>query len=725
MTKSVLTEEQRANPLINPPKTKFNMPAWDKIQPEHFEPAAKWAVEKYLEQIEEIKAVPVKKANFKNVIEAYEAAGKDISRIFSILGYFKSNAKTDEIENIYVKLANELSPVFTEISSDEELYKRIKKVHSNQKGFDAIQSRLTDKMFKGFEEGPLSLSEEQRREYIELQQKLTEKTTQFSKNIMTHMNPKDKEGLKVVIKKEEIATRLPGVNKNLIKFFTDKETGDVIIGAIPESLDIVEQCSNRETRREISYNWGSRGNAGKLNNDKIASEIHQIKQRMAQLFGYKDVAEQTIRPDTRAAGTSGNVLNILHRMRDIGYRASIDIYNKILEESKADGITSLDKNADESVRLMPWDVAYYSSKMKEREGGLDPEEEKKYFDVPKVVKGLHEIVKRRYGVTLEETNDFPMPSEDMQVFYSKTKSGKVNGIFIYDLYQRNNKRSGAWMDQWRTAGMVDGEWQVPIILVNCNYAVDKDAQFITHNSAKTLFHEKGHALEGFFCQKTPYQALNDMVKSWDSIELASQFNEIFVDRGRLVNQFARHAKTDKPMPKDQFDKLTAKKPSLQLLRQNQLGMLDMELYLTTDKISSMTDFNKAAFERTSILHDPNNDNAMINAFSHIISGGYSAGYYSYLYADFMVSAMEDLYDKHGQKAMTAFKREFLSVGCLKDAGEAFDNIYRALGEPVKPLSPDSYLRKNGYGKYLDAADAEGTSGPNVPFSFDFKLPKVA
>jgi peptidyl-dipeptidase Dcp len=713
------------NPIVNPPETKFNMPAWDQIKPEHFVPAMEWAIEKTKANIAAIKAVPLSDASFENTIEAYEACAQDVMRVLSITSYYKSNAFTDEIVALQNQISNMLSPVFVGIGSDEDLYQRIKAVYDDKSGLNDVQTRLTELTYKEFEEGPLSLSAEQREEYLAIQEKLTEKSSQFGQNLAVHSDAKAKDGLKIVVKKDEIAERLDGVNESLIAFFTDKESGDVIIGAIPESFDIIEECHNRETRRLIQENYTARGNKGAQNNDQLVSEIHQLKQQMAQLFGYKNIVEKTIRPDNRAAGTPENVWNILHRMRDVGYRASVDVYDKALSVAKADGITTIDADADDAVKLQPWDVAYYLNIVSQQEGGIDPAEEKKYFNVPDVVDGLTRSMKRRFGITLEETQDFEMPSEDMQVYYSKTPSGKVNGIFIVDLYQRADKRGGAWMDQMRPAGMVDGEWQVPITLVNCNYAVDKAKQYISFDSVTTLYHEWGHATHGHSSQKTPYQTLNSIDIAWDAVELPSQFNEKFAEHRRHFNSYARHAETGKTMPKALYDKLMDKKPDLQILRQNQFGWLDMEMYSTTDKISSMSEFNKASFGRTALIVDKNSDNAMVNGFSHIVSGGYSAGYYSYLYANFMVSAMEDLFDKHGQKAVTAFKREFVSVGCTKDASEAFDNVYRALGEEVKPLSPDAFLRKEGYGKYIDAADAEGTSGESVPFSVEYKRPKMA
>lgn len=721
MSVSALTAEQAANPLINPPKTKFNMPAWDKIKPEHFEPAIEWAIEKAYAQIEEIKAVSLGDANYENIIEAYEFTGQDIGRIVSVLSYYTNNAITDELVDIEVEQGAKLSEFSAKVGTDVDLYERIKKVAKSDAPMNDVQRRLTDKAFKGFEEGPLSLGAEDQKKYLELQNELSRKTAQFGKNIKNHMDPSHKYGLKVVVPKAEIATRLAGVSADALKPFTDEATGDVIIGALPESMDILEQCQNRETRKAIHTNWTGRGNIGALNNDALASDIHHLKQQQAQLFGYDTVVDATIRPDKRAAGTPDNVLNILHRIRDVAFRASKDIYDKILVEAAADGITTYDADADDVARLCPWDLAYYANIVNKKAGGIDPEEEKKYFDVPVVMEGLKRSMKRRFGLVLEETKDFKMPHEDMQVFYSKKPSGEVDGIFIVDLYQRTTKRGGAWMDQMRPAGMVDGEWQVPITLVNCNYGVDKKSQLISFDSVETLYHEFGHGAHGHFSQKTPYQSLNSINISWDAVELPSQFNEVFAGLRRHFNSYARHAETNAKMPKKLYDKLTETKPSLQLLRQNEFGMLDLELYSNPNKISSMTAFNKAAFDRTQLIANKT-DNVMVNQFSHIISGGYSSGYYSYVYADFMVSAMEDLFEKHGQKAVNAFKREFVSIGCLKTASEAFDNIYRALGEPVQPLSPDGYLRKNGYGKYLDAADAEGTSGPNVPFSFDFKRP---
>ena len=714
------------NPLVNPPKTKFNMPAWHLIKPEHFRPAVEWAIEQMQNNLDAIRIVPLEKANFENTVAAYESCDQALNTIMSVLGYYTNNATTKELTDLEVELDALITPLQTEAEADTEIFKRVERVYANSDKLGKDEKRLTQLIYKGLVEGPASLSDAQRARYIELQDELSEKSAAFKSNILTHMDKKAEGGLKFEVKKEDIPTALEGVSDDLIELFQE-DNGDVIIGALPESIDVLEQCKNRETRKQLHTNYAGRGNIGALNNDKIASDIHQIKQEIAQLFGHKNVVEETITPDNRAAQSPENVWNILHRMRDVGYRASVDIHNELLEIAKEDGITEINSSGDGKVEdhhLQPWDVAYYLNVRAQREGGIDPQEEKKYFEVGRSMEGLKRSMKRRYGLDLHETNDFKMPSDDMQVFYSKTKSGKVDGIFIVDLYQRDNKRDGAWMDQLRAAGVVNGQRQVPITLVNCNYAVPKDAQYVKFDDIETLYHEFGHGVHGHRSQKSKYPTLNTIDIAWDAVELPSQFNEIFAAHCRHFNSYARHRDTGEKMPKDLYEKLTEKKASTQLIRQNQFGMMDMMLYTQTDKITSMLDFNKAAFNPTLVVPD-NSNNAMINAFTHIITGGYSAGYYSYLYADFMVAAMEDLFEKHGQKAVNALKQEFISVGCKKDAGEAFDNVYRRLGEDVKPLSPDGYLRKNGYGKYVDQADAEGTSGENVPFDINFNRPKVA
>tara|TARA_R110002124_G_scaffold233406_1_gene398783 strand:+ start:166701 stop:168887 length:2187 start_codon:yes stop_codon:yes gene_type:complete len=727
MSQNTQSAALQNNPLVNPPKTKFNMPAWDQIKPEHFLPAVEWAMEKAQANLDVIRAVAPEQASFKTVIEPLEYLDTDIGRIMHVLSYYTNNATTDELDELETKISNLIEPFYTSTMADKDLYAKVEAVYQNQNGLNAEEKRITELNYKAFKNGPVSLNDEQREAYSRIQAELTAKGQAYSKNLMIHTNKNEEGGLKVVIAKSEIAERLAGVSEDLISFFTEKDTGDVVIGAIPESMDILEQCTNRETRRQVYLNWTSKGNVGAHNNSVLTSEIHQLKQEMAQLFGYDNVVEKTIRPDNRAAGTPETVWNILHRMRDIGYRASVDVYQDLLAIAQQDGITALkseDVGGNEEKAMQPWDAGFYMNILEQQKGGIDPQEEKKYFEVGAVMDGLQRSMKRRYGLNLEETDDFQMPSEDMQVFYSKKSNGEVDGIFIVDLYQRDNKRGGAWMDQMRPAGFVDGEWQVPITLVNCNYAVDKAAQYISFNSVETLYHEWGHAAHGHNSQKTKYQSLNSINIAWDAVELPSQFNEIFAAHRRHFNSYARHRDTGEKMPKKLYDKLIEKKPSTQLLRQNQLSMLDMQLYSQSDKISNVVAFNKAVNAPTQLIADKT-ENAMVNGFSHIMTGGYSAGYYSYLYADFMVAAIEDLFEKHGQKAVNAFKREFTSVGCMKDASEAFDNVYKALGEEVKALSPDGYLRKNGYGKYLDQADAEGTSGEGVQYNPVYTRPKIA
>jgi peptidyl-dipeptidase Dcp len=695
MSQNTLSEALQKNPLVNPPKTKFNMPAWDLIKPEHFLPAMEWAMAKARVNLDAIRAIPLEQVSFKTVIEPLENSDHDIGRIWSALSYYTNNATTDELDDLETKISDLTELLDTETLADKGLYAKVESVYKNQSGLNAEDKRLTELHYKEFKTGPVSLSDEQRETYSRIKAELTAKSQAYSKNLMIHTNKNEEGGLKVVITKSEITERLAGVSEDLISFFTEADTGDVVIGAIPESMDVLEQCTNRETRRQVYLNWTGRGNAGAHNNSNLTSDIHQLKQEMAQLFGYENVVEETIRPDTRAAGTSENVWNILHRMRDIGFRASVDIYQDLLAIAQQDGITALkseDVGGDEDKTMQLWDAGFYMNILEQQQGGIDPEEEKKYFEVGAVMDGLQRSMKRRYGLNLEETDDFQMPSEDMQVFYSKKNNGEVDGIFIVDLYQRDNKRGGAWMDQMRPAGFVDGEWQVPITLVNCNYAVDKAAQYISFNSVETLYHEWGHGAHGHNSQKTKYRSLNSIDIAWDAVELPSQFNEIFAAHRRHFNSYARHRDTGEIMPKKLYDKLVEKKPSTQLLRQNQFSMLDMQLYSQSDKISNVVEFNKAVNDPTTLIADKT-DNAMVNAFSHIVTGGYSAGYYSYLYADFMVAAIEDLFEKHGQKAVNAFKREFTSVGCMKDASEAFDNVYKALGEEVKALSPDGYLRK--------------------------------
>ena len=662
-------------------------PRFDQIKTEDIKPALQTAIAEAREQIAAIKAQT--HTDWANTVEKLTDITERVGRIWSVVSHLNSVVDTPELRAVYNELMPEITIFFTEIGQDIELYNRFK-IIKNSAEFNTLSQAQQTKLNHDLRDFVLSGAElppEQQAELAQLQTEGAQLGAKFAQNVQ---DATDAFGIYF-----DDAAPLAGIPEDSIAMFaaaaqSEGKTGYKIGLQIPHYLAVIQYADNRELREQIYRAYVTRASElsdeGKFDNTANVEQTLANALKTAKLLGFKTYAELSLA--TKMADTPEQVLNFLH---DLARRAR-PFAEKDFAEIKAFARESLNIEDPQS-----WDLSYAAEKLRQAKYAFSETEVKKYFPISKVLAGLFAQIKKLYGIELAEKT-VPVWHKDVRYFELKQDGQTIGGVYM-DLYAREGKRGGAWMDGYKgRRRFADGTLQLPTAYLVCNFTPpvgNKEAR-LSHDEIITLFHETGHGLHHLLTQVDEVGVSGINGVEWDAVELPSQFMENFVWEYDVLAQMSSHEETGAVLPKELFDKMHAAKNfqrGMFLVRQMEFALFDMEIYHQEDegRLKEWPQILDKVRQEVAVTQPPAY-NRFALSFSHIFAGGYAAGYYSYAWAEVLSADAYAAFEESDDVAETGrrFWKEILAVGGSRSAAESF-KAFRGR-EP----SLDALLRHSGF-----------------------------
>jgi peptidyl-dipeptidase Dcp len=665
---------------MNPLLQDFNTAPFSKISNENYKPAIQKGIAIAKLEIDAI-TDNSNEPTFENTTVALDFSGEKLNRITSIFFNLNSAETNDEIQ----KIAQEVSPWLSEFGNDitlnTALFARVKAVFNVKETLDLSpeQTMLLDKQYKSFARNGANLNEEDKSKLREIDAKLSTLSLKFGENVLAETN-----AFELHITNENDLAGLPESEKEAAKS-NDKE-GWVFTLDYPSYIPFLTYIDNRELRKKMAIAAGKKGfQDNSFNNEVVVLEIVNLRHQRANLLSYKTHAHFVL--EERMAETPKNVIAFSNNLLEKAKPAAIKEFNNLeAYAKKLDGIDQLQK----------WDGAYYSEKLKKELFDLDQEILKPYFKLENVIGGVFEIANRLFDLQFEEVSNIDKYHEDVKTYNVTDTKGNFIAVFYADFHPRKGKRNGAWMTSYKAQQIKNGKNERPHVSIVCNFTKPTETKpsLLTFNEVTTLFHEFGHALHGMLANTT-YNSLSGTSVSWDFVELPSQVLENWCFEREALELFAKHYETGEVIPMNYVEKIKESASfheGMQTLRQLSFGLLDMQWHgQDPTEISSVKVFENGAFADTKLYPDVA-ENVMSTAFSHIFQGGYSAGYYSYKWAEVLDADAFEYFLEEGifnKEVATKFKENVLSKGGTEKPMELYK---RFRGKEPKP---DALLKRAG------------------------------
>lgn len=657
-----------SNPLLTKSTLPYGAPQFDKIENKHYMPAFREAIEEGKSEIDAIVNNP-EAPTFMNTIEALEYAGSTLNHISHIFYNLLEADTNEEMQNI----AEELAPLTTEfsmyVSLNEGLFKRIKSVYEQRNNLDLNQEelRLLEKTYESFARNGANLSPEDKETYSKYIEELSLLSLQFSKNVLAATN-----GFTLNITEESDLTGLPDyVREQAAEAANEKVLNGWLFNLTAPSYGPFMKFSEKRDLREKMYRqYNTRAFGGELDNCATIKRIAELRIKVANLLGYKNFAEY--KTERRMAKSPADVNIFLDKLLKPALPKAQQEVRELNKYAKEHGFT------DEEI--MPWDFSYYAEKLRIERYDLSDEQLKPYFQLENCINAIFDLAHRLYGITFNELHDIPVYHKDVKVYDVRDNDGSHLALFYADFFPRESKRGGAWMTEFRAQRIYENIDQRPLISIVTNFTkpTADTPSLITHDEFTTLLHEFGHALHGILT-KGKYESMTGTSVDHDFVELPSQIMENWAYEPEYLNTFAKHYKTGETIPTELVDKIVSSKNYLSAyyhIRQLQFGILDMAWHSLTDIFDedSLT-FEKKTLASTNVL--PSIPDCIIStSFSHIFAGGYSAGYYSYKWAEVLAADGFSLFKEKGifnQDVASSF-RVLLSKGDSIDPAVLYRNF---------------------------------------------------
>ena len=645
------------NPLLEP----FDAAPFSKIKNVHFKPAFQEAIAKAKAEIDSITSNE-EAPTFENTLEALEFAGETLSRVSSIFFNLNSAETNEEIQ----KIAQEVSPWLSEFSNDltlnEELFKRVKSVYEQKDSLELSveQKTLLDKHYKSFTRNGANLPEEKKEQLREIDKELSKLSLSFGENVLAETNRYE-----LHIEDEKDLKGLPESeleNANLLAKAKGKN-GYIFTLQYPSYIPFMKYAENRELRKKLSIAFGAKGfQNDEYDNQENVLRIAKLRHQRANLLGFQTHAHFIL--EERMAKSPEKVNDFLNEMLEKAKPAA---------EKEFQELEQFAKELDDIDHLEKWDSAYYAEKLKQKRFQLDDEQLKPYFKLDNVIHGVFTVAKKLYDLHFKEVFDIDKYHEEVKTYEVYDGDHNFMALFYADFHPREGKRNGAWMTIYKDQKVKEGKNERPHVSNVCNFTrpTSKKPSLLTFNEVTTLFHEFGHALHGMLANST-YPSLSGASVYWDFVELPSQVLENWCYEPEALELFARHYETDEVIPMEMIEKIKKSAnfhEGMQTVRQLSFGMLDMAWHaIDPSAINSVKENELKAFEATKLYPDVA-ENCMSTSFSHIFQGGYSAGYYSYKWAEVLDADAFAYFQEEGifnKTVADKFKDNILSKGGTED-----------------------------------------------------------
>ena len=676
--------------MTNPLLESHDLPPFSQIHPEHAIPAITQIVADNRKAIAEL-LQPGKIYTWENLAEPLENLDDRLNKAFAPVGHLNAVVNSDELREAYNACLPILTDYSTEYGQNEDLYRAFQALANGSEypTLDEAQRKIIDHALRDFRLSGVALPPEQKARYKEIAQELSKISSQFQDNLLDATN-----GWNKLIEDESQLAGIPDNARAAARERAQREgkTGWVFNLEFPSYFAVTTYADDRALREEFYTAYSTRAselgpNAGKWDNTDLMEQILALRHEEAQLLGFANYAELSLA--TKMARSTDAVV---HFLEDLS-RRSLPVARRDLADLRHYAQT---RHGVE--KLESWDLGYYSEKLRQEAYALSEEEIKPYFPATKAVPGMFGVVERLYGLQIRAVEDVDIWHPDVRFYEIRDRDGAIRGYFYLDLYARPKKRGGAWMDEYSTRRQLAGKTQLPVAFLVCNFTPPtQDAPaLLRHEEVLTLFHEFGHGLHHMLTRVDHLGVSGIHGVQWDAVELPSQFMENFCWEREALDLLSGHWQTGAPLPQALFDKMLAARnfqSGMQMVRQLEFSLFDFRIHRDYDpalggRVYPILD----EVRRQTAVFIPPAFNRFPHSFSHIFSGGYGAGYYSYKWAEVLSSDAYSLFEENGVfDAMTgqAFLEKILERGGSRDAMELFVD-FRGREPEI-----DALLRHNG------------------------------
>ncbi|MCX6150563.1 MAG: M3 family metallopeptidase [Ignavibacteriales bacterium] len=652
-------EKNMNNPFLKEWKTPFQTPPFNEIKEEHYLPAFEEGMKEQKNEVDQL-LNSTEKPTFENTIDAMEKSGALLTRVSNVFFNLLSSNTNDEMQKIAQTVTPMLSKHRDDINLNEKLFERLKSIYGEKDKLNLTteQNTLLEEYYSGFVRNGANLNPEEKDKLRKINEELSLLSLKFGDNILKETN-----SIGLVIDNKEDLVGLPDavVQAALDMGKTKGQEGKWIFNLQkPSFIPFLQYSPKRELREKLFKAYLSRGNNNNdFDNKKVLSRIASVRVDRANLLGYKTHADYVLEKS-------------MAKNPETVYKFLNDLWKPALKRSSAevaDMQTIIDKE-NGKFKLAAWDWWYYAEKVKKEKYNLDEEMLRPYFKLENVIDGVFGVATKLYGIQFVERKDIPVYHPDVRVFEVKEANGKHIAILYTDYFPRDSKRSGAWMSNFRDQSNIDGKFIDPIICNNGNFSkpTSDKPSLLSIDEVNTLFHEFGHAIHGMF-GNTVYPSLSGTSVVRDFVELPSQIMENWAMEPEVLKMYAKHYKTGEPMP----DELIKKIENSSLFNQGfesveylAASILDLDWHtLTTDEEKDAVKFEKESLNKIGLLPEIESRYQSTN-FQHVFAGGYSAGYYSYIWAAVLDADAFQAFKEKGnlfdRELANSFRKNILEKG---------------------------------------------------------------
>ena len=672
--------DNKMNPLLTDSTLPYGAPQFDKIKTEHYLPAFEQAITEAKAEIDAIVNNP-DAPTFENTIAALDEAGGRLNDAAGIFYNLMEADTNDQMQGI----AEKVSPMMTEysmyVSLNEPLFARVKAVHESAEGLEPDQARLLEKTWKSFVRSGANLGAEDKETYSKLSEQLSLLTLQYGKNVLAATN-----AFTLNLTDEADLEGLPDfVREAAVEAAKSKEMeGWAFDLSAPSYGAFMKYSTRRDLRQKMWMAYNTRATEGENSNIELCRQIAESRLKIANILGYETYADYAL--EERMAKNPQTVNEFIQKFLEPSLPAAKAEVKELYEYARANGF--------EDSEIQPWDFGFWSEKLKDARYSINDEQLKPYFRLESCIDAAFGLAGKLYGLTFEERKDIPVYHPDVKVYDVKDADGVHKALFYADFFPRASKRGGAWMTEFRGQSIVNGVEKRPFISLVTNFTKPTAGKpaLLTHDELTTLLHEFGHSLHGILAEGR-YSSLTGTNVSRDFVALPSQIMENWAFEPEFLDTFARHFETGEALPDTLINKIVEAKnynAAYAQVRQLQFGILDMAWHTLKggsesghfDRLSDLKTmqelgtiaFEKAALKSSNVI--PSIPQACIStSFSHIFSGGYSAGYYSYKWSEVLEADAFSLFKEKGifsTEVSHSFRDNILSKGCSEDE----DVLYR-------------------------------------------------
>ena len=649
---------------MNPFLVRNKLPDFHSVKPRHVLPALNKIItenKKIILQLESADDSPT----WENFVIPLEKCSEKLNRVWSYVNHINAVKSSTSYRKAYNQTLSKVTEYSSDLGQSYILYKKYKTLLKKNRGLNASQKKLIKNEITAFELSGVALPEKQKVKFKEIQSNLSKLSSSFDENILDSIN-----SFKLVITDKNSLKGIPNdvINSALMRAKTKKSKGWLFTIDFPSYLPIMQYADNRKLRKDIYYAYSTKASSlfkKEFDNTNNINNILKLKYQLSKLLGYPNISSMLLR--TKMAKSSKEVTSFLSKLTKNATKAALRDIADIKDIAKEFNITE----------PKAWDIPFLSEKLKKRRFNITDDEIKQYFPVNNVLNGLFNICKKIYGLTIYEKKASTW-HKDVKFFEIYDKKKELVGKFYLDLYAREHKRGGAWMDEAISKYKFENEEDNPVAFLTCNFMppTNSDA-YLTHDEVITLFHEFGHGLHHLLTEVTEYSISGIKGVEWDAVELPSQFMENYCWEWSVIKDMTYNNKTKTYMPKNLFTKLLESKnfqSGMQTLRQVEFALFDIKLHSEYNpKNKNFMKILEGVRAKVSIIDAPR-WNKFPHSFSHIFSGGYSAAYYSYKWAEVLSADAYSLFEEIGILSKTAgskFRKEILSKGGSRSAMESF------------------------------------------------------